>query len=223
MTRAGRTNDHNKIRGKYTMSIEIIKKIFEYVPGMISEEEGLFLYNLAAKCTKGAIVEIGSSSGRSTICLAKGSKSGGNMTVYAVDPHNGGGTTPDPTWRDSDHDGTPDPKYYINQGDSFPQFKQALLKHRVDDIVAPMVDYSELVYKKGWIRPIQLLFVDGEHRYNYVKMDVKMWGKHLVSGGIICMHDSTTPGVRRVINELIISNPRFTSVKESPIFYATVI
>lgn len=219
MARVGRIN--NKIKDNI-MNMEVIKNIFKSVPGMISEEEGLFLYNLASKCIKGAIVEIGSSSGRSTICLAKGSKSGGNMTVYAVDPHNGGGTTPDPTWRDMNHDGIPDPKYYINQGDSFPQFRQALLEHHVDDIVAPMVDYSELVYKKGWTRPIELLFIDGEQRYNYVKMDVEMWGKHLVSGGIIVMHDSSCSGIRRVINELIISNPRFTNIKESPIFNATV-
>ena len=204
------------------MSIEIIKQIFGSVPGMISEEEGLFLYNLASKCTKGAIVEIGSSSGRSTICLAKGSKSGGNMTVYAVDPHNGGGTTPDPMWWDGNHDGIPDPKYYINQGDSLPQFKENLFVHRVDDIVAPMVDYSELIYKKGWIRPIELLFIDGEHRYNYVKMDVEMWGKHLISGGIILIHDSSCSGVRRVIDELVIHNPRFTDINEQPIFNATV-
>ena len=203
------------------MSIEIIREIFESVPGMISEEEGLFLYDLASKCTKGAIVEIGSGSGRSTICLAKGSKSGGNMTVYAIDPHNGGGSTPDPTWWDTGHDGTPDHKYYINQGDSFPQFQQALWKHRVDDIVALMVDYSELIYKKGWSRPIELLFIDGDNRYNYVKMDVEMWGKHLISGGIILMHDSSYSGVRRVINELIMYNPRFTNIKESPIFNAT--
>ena len=205
-----------------TYMSEIIRKIFESVPGMITEEEGLFLYDLAAKCKNGAIVEIGSSSGRSTICLAKGSKSGGNMTVYAVDPHNGGGSTPDPTWWDTDNDGTPAPKYYINQGKSLAQFKEKLFEHRVDDIVAPMVNYSELIYKKGWVRPIELLFIDGEHRYNYVKMDVEMWSRHLISGGIILMHDSSSSGVRRVINELIVSNPRFIYIKESPIFNVTV-
>ncbi len=205
------------------MSTEIIKEIFKSVPGMISEEDGLFLYDLASKCTKGAIVEIGSSSGRSTICLAKGSKSGGNMTVYAIDPHNGGGSTPDPMWWDIDHEGIPNPKYYINQGKSLSPFKERLLEHRVDDIVVPMVNYSELVYKNGWARPIELLFIDGEHRYNYVKMDLEMWGKHVVRGGIILMHDSSYPGVRRVINESIISNPRFTNIIESPIFNVTVV
>lgn len=40
-----------------------------------------------------------------------------------------------------------------------------------------MVDYSD--YKKGWTRYIELLFIDEEHRYNYVKMDVEMWGNIL--------------------------------------------
>jgi len=194
------------------MTTDIIRKIFESVPGMISEDEGLFLYNLASKCMKGVIVEIGSSAGRSTICLAKGSKHGGKMPVYSVDPHNGGGATPDPTWWDGEHSGTPDPKYYKNQGVSFKPFKERLKEHHVDDIVIPLVDYSELAYRKGW----------DKHRYNYVKMDVEMWGKHLISGGVILMHDSTYTGVRKVINEMIMNSSRFTDIKEIPIFNATV-
>ncbi len=204
------------------MDKELIKQIFDSVPGMISDTEVALLYDLAAKCTKGVIVEIGSNAGRSTICLAKGSKSGGNMPVYSVDPQNGGGATPDPTGHDAGHDGTPDNKYYINQGASFPSFEKRLKEHHVDDIITPLVNYSELVYKKGWSKPIELLFIDGDHRYNYVKMDVELWGKHLVSGGTILMHDSTFTGVRRVINELIIANPKFINIKETPIFMATV-
>lgn len=202
--------------------IEIIKEIFKSVPGMIAEEEGLMLYDLASRCSKGVIVEIGSNAGRSTICLAKGSKAGGKMPVYSVDPHNGGGATPDPTWYDSGTDGTPDMKYYINQGVGFPDFQRRLREHRVDDIVIPMVDYSELAYKKGWDKPVELLFIDGDHRYNYVKMDLEMWGRHLVGGGIVLMHDSSYTGVRRIINEMIISNPRYTNIKETPVFSATV-
>lgn len=153
------------------MKIEVINEIFRSVPGMISEIEAEFLYDLASKCTKGVIVEIGSSAGRSTICLAKGSKSEGNMPVYSVDPHNGGGATPDPMWYDAGHDGIPDNKYYIKQGVDFPLFKRRLKEHHVDDIVNPLIDYSELAYKKGWSKPIGLLFIDGDHRYNYVKME----------------------------------------------------
>jgi predicted O-methyltransferase YrrM len=207
------------------MTSEILQPVFDSVPGMISMEEGLYLYNLASKCTKGVIVEIGSNAGRSTICLAKGSKAAGKlggMTVYSVDPHNGGGATPDPTGHDAGAPGTPDKQYYINQGVGFPAFHERLKQHHVEDIVFPLVDYSELAYKRGWDKPIELLFIDADHRYNYVKMDLEMWGKHLIPGATLLMHDSTYTGVRRVINEMIIPDPRFTDIRETPIFSAKV-
>lgn len=37
----------------------------------------------------GFIVEIGSFEGKSTICLAGGSKDGNRIPVYAIDPHGG--------------------------------------------------------------------------------------------------------------------------------------
>ncbi len=199
-----------------------IRNVFRSVPGMIEEGIAGFLYDRASACTKGAIVEIGSYLGRSTICIAKGSKSGGRMLVYSVDPHNGGGTTPDPTWRDSHDPGTPDLKYYINTGDKFPEFQERLRKFQVDDIVIPIVNYSELAYKKGWDKPIEMLFIDGEHRYNYVKMDLEMWGKHVISGGIIIFDDASHPGVKRVIDEMIENNPRYENIDWVPIFNVTI-
>ena len=198
-----------------------IAPIFENIPGMISPQEGEFLYGLASKCSRGVIVEAGSSAGRSTACLARGSKAGGKRLVYAVDPHNGGGATPDPTGWDSGADGTPDLKYYINQGESFSQFQENMRKAQVDDIVKPLVNYSELAYK-GWNQPIELLFIDADHRFNYVKMDFETWGSWVISGGVILLHDSTYIGVRRVINELILPNPRYVDVEELPIFHVKV-
>lgn len=198
-----------------------IAEIFANIPGMISREEGEFLYGLASNCSRGVIVEVGSSAGRSTACLARGSKAGGKRPVYAVDPHNGGGGTPDPTWWDMSSDGTPDPKYYINQGMSFPQFLENMKKVEVDDIVKPLVNYSELAYK-GWNQPIELLFIDADHRFNYVKMDFEMWGSWVISGGTILLHDSMYVGVRRVINELILPNPRYVDIEELPIFHVKV-
>lgn len=208
------------------MTTKILQPVFDSVPGMISMEEGLYLYDLASKCTKGVIVEIGSNAGRSTICLAKGSKAGerlGGVTVYSVDPHNGGGATPDPTWYDAGAPGTPDKQYYTNQGVGFPAFRERLNQHHVEDVVFPLVNYSELAYKAGWDKPIELLFIDADHRYNYVKMDLELWGKHLIPGATLLMHDSTYTGVRRVINEMVISSPRFTDIQETPVFSAKVV
>ena len=41
----------------------------------------------------------------------------------------------------------------------------------------------------SWDRPIHLLFVDGGHRYEIVKSDIKNFGPHVVPGGIIAVHD----------------------------------
>lgn len=199
-----------------------IQKIFENVPGMLEPEIGEYLYDQAAACKRASIVEIGSYLGRSTICIARGSRSGGRMRVYSVDPHNGMGSTPDPTWNDSYDPGTPNKKYYKNVGITFPEFKKRLKKCKVDDIVYPIVNYSELAYKAGFNGPIEMLFLDGEHRYNYVKMDMELWGKHVVSGGIIIFHDSGHPGVKRVIDEMIRNNPRYTDLNDLPIFNARV-
>jgi len=43
----------------------------------------------------------------------------------------------------------------------------------------------------SWARPIHFLFVDGGHRYEVVKSDIKNFGKHVVVGGIIAFHDYT--------------------------------
>lgn len=204
-----------------------IKEIFTKIPGMIAEIEGEFLYSLACRCSKGIIVEIGSNAGRSTACLARGSKAGGKSKVISVDPHNGGGATPDPTWYDMGQDGTPDSKYYINQGASLSEFQKRMIDLDLTDIVIPVVNYSELAYidyihKHIYesIQSIELLFIDGDHRYAYVKKDLELWGKHLINGGHVIMHDSSYVGVRRVINEMITGSGRYTNITEEPIFNA---
>src|SRR5687768_14649322 len=58
------------------------------VPGWTGVLEGRSLYALARSGPgQGAIVEVGSAWGRSTICLARGSKSAGRERVHAVDSH----------------------------------------------------------------------------------------------------------------------------------------
>jgi predicted O-methyltransferase YrrM len=59
------------------------------VPGFLSESEARFL-GMAAACTprSGAIVEIGSFKGKSTVMLAKVSQHYGLGPIVAIDPHN---------------------------------------------------------------------------------------------------------------------------------------
>ena len=57
------------------------------VDGWLNETQGEALFDAAARCSgRGAIVEIGSWKGRSTIWLAHGARVAGQR-VFAVDPH----------------------------------------------------------------------------------------------------------------------------------------
>jgi len=199
--------------------LTILKEIHAQVPGMVQLEECSYLWDLALQCGRGVIVEIGSAQGLSTICLAKGSKMGRGVKIYAVDPFNGGGATPDPTWYDMDHPGTPNPVFYVNQGVSFAPFWQNILKFNVYDIVVPIVNYSELAVKQYPSDPIELLFIDGDHRFNYVKLDLELWTPFMLEGALLLMHDSTYHGVRRAIQE-VLPKLGFSNICESPIFTA---
>lgn len=194
---------------------DIVKDICQKVGGAISDEEALFLYKTAKEVKKGVIVEIGSAYGRSTVSLAMGSLIVGNgVKVYSIDPQAGGMYTPDLTSDDVTSDGTPDDKYYIEQGKSDRKFFENIKKFDIDGIVVPIIDYSELAYKnfdngRGWSLPIGLLVIDGDHRLNYVRKDIELWAKWVVSGGKILFHDYPFVGVKRAIDELIMNNPRY--------------
>lgn len=210
--------------------VETVHKLCQSVGGQISLTAAVFLYNLAKECNNGVIVEIGSANGLSTIALALGSKAGNRTKVYSIDPHAGGMAQDSCISEGASGVGAPDVKYYTGQGSSNLQFYDNIKKWRVDDIVIPICDYSELAYKnfdngKGWDKDIGLLWIDGDHRYNYVKLDIELWSKHVISGGTVVMHDYTYPGIKRAVTELISGNPRYINFKGcgvDPIVNATV-
>jgi predicted O-methyltransferase YrrM len=65
---------------------------------------------------------------------------------------------------------------------------------------------------KGWKKPVDVLFIDGDHRYQAVKSDMNAWIPHIVKGGIIILHDINFKGIERALKELV-ANPGF-SVQE---------
>ncbi len=168
------------------------KKLAQKAEGWLSDNEGAFLF-LHAKNgpAKGAIVEIGSWKGRSTIWLAKGSKSAKREKVYAIDPHIG--------------------SYENNKENTFKEFKQNIKDAGIDDHVVPIVAKAEDVAKK-WNKLVRLLWVDGSHNYEDVKRDVLIWEKFLVYVGMIDLHYTVIrEGPIKVSKELIKSG-RFTKI-----------
>ena len=172
--------------------------LFGQVPGMVAHAGIDWLY-YAARESEYPIVEIGSSAGRSTVALCLGSRDGNKVKVYAVDPFNGGGATPDGESPDTSV-GNPGAGYK-NAGVAFDEFWRNIERFGVGGIVVPIKNYSELARSEYGGGPIGLLFVDGDHRYNYVKLDFDLWSPLLVKGGWLAMHDAGYPGPGRVIEE----------------------
>lgn len=136
------------------------------VPGWLSDEEAVALYELARGCTgRGVIVEIGSFKGRSTICLGLGSQAGQGVPIYAVDPGHG--------WK------------------RFSKFDANIRRAGIERLVTPVAAASGDAYT-GFTEPaIELLFIDGSHRYDLVDLDFPLWTRKLIDGGMLAMHDTS--------------------------------
>lgn len=167
------------------------------IDGLLSKNETILLYNLATKAMNGVVVEIGSFKGKSTICLAYGVKDGHGVRVYAIDPHKG-----DLSYHEWEKD--------KNSLPTIKDFKRNISRnHGIKDYVYPLFVTSEeaidLVKHKA-----DLIFVDGDHRYEGVIKDFNLWKHKLNYGGVIAFHDSFSwEGVIRVVDEELFNNSEF--------------
>ena len=176
------------------------------VMGGVNHEEGETLYNLARNCTgKGVIVEIGSWKGESAIWLGHGSKKGNKVRIYAVDPHTG----------------SPEHREKWGKVWTFDEFKKNIATTKVDDIITPILKTSEEA-AKTFDKPVELIFIDGNHDYNFVKSDFELWFPKVVEGGVMSFHDSILhEGPRRVVEEYVYKSSHFRNVRiSSAITYA---
>jgi MMP 1-O-methyltransferase len=164
-----------------------VKPLIADVPGWLTDEEGEALYELARACTgRGAIVEIGSWKGKSTICLGLGSKAGSSIPIYAIDPH-------------ADY--------------RFGDFKANIDRAGITDLVRPIASLSQPA-ADDFDEPIELLFVDGSHEYDLVLEDFEKWVPKVVDGGWVAFHDTTwTAGPRKVVGHAVYRSRRFKDTR----------
>jgi predicted O-methyltransferase YrrM len=167
-----------------TLTPEQVFTIAHKITGWLEPHETMRLYGLALDIPEnGAIVEIGSYRGKSTTVLAIGAKER-SARVYAIDPFEGVMDGHVVTGHDRDH------------------LRYALVNAGVVDSVEIITGYS-LETAKTWKRPIDLLWIDGDHSYEAVKADLKAWSKHVK--GKIALHDYTQnwPGVPMAVDEFV--------------------
>lgn len=164
------------------------------MPGMLTlaEVDCLFKLGQFNQCA-GVIVEIGSWKGKSTIALARGAAKVHQAKIYAIDPH-----------RIQREEG------YLE--DTEAEFLANIKKGGVENQVVPMIMTSEAA-AKGWNKPVRLLWIDGDHRYEPAKLDFTLWEPHVADGGIIAMHDTIRKrGPKRVLWEKVFLSGRFQEI-----------
>jgi len=172
-------------------TVQEVQKIADSVEGWLGKREGPYLYQLAKVGSRlGAIVEIGSWQGRSTIWLGKGSETVNGYEIYAIDPHVGGSRR--------QHNVSTEKAFREN-------IQRAGLAKKVVPIVALSSDAL-----KGWSRPIGMLWIDGDHRYEAVSGDFLGWSRFVAKDGIIAFHDTYSwEGVRRFVDGEILPNTQY--------------
>ena len=164
------------------------------VDGWMSHGQAQALYDAAAACPAGGrIVEIGSFRGRSTIVLA--SAAADDVEVVAIDPHAGNDRGP------QEIDG-----YEDEATEDHVVFNANLANAGVADRVRHVRAFSDAAHAMV-DGPIDVLYIDGAHRYAPARQDIAGWGARVRPGGTMLIHDSfSSIGVTlAILRELLLS------------------
>ncbi len=144
--------------------VEEVLSLAAEAEGWMSDDQGRRLYAAAARCRPGGrIVEIGSFRGRSTIVLASAAASG--VEVVAVDPHAGNDRGPQELTGFAAEAAGDREAFRAN-------LERAGLASRVRHVPTFSADAHGEVDD-----PIDVLYIDGAHRYRPARADVREWGR----------------------------------------------
>jgi cephalosporin hydroxylase len=143
-----------------------------------------------AGLSRGPIVEVGTAFGGSACILVFGS----DKQVYSIDPY-----------KEPSFGGWVISATYVNESMERVQGDWELYHKRWAQWVDTSSNAAE--YYKKWMftstrpdmGPLGLVFIDGNHDYEYVKQDVELWIGMIQPGGYLILHDSanrdlTPPG-----------------------------
>jgi len=164
------------------------------VEGWLSDDQVRALHEAARACPPGGrIVEIGSFRGRSTIVLASSAPSG--TELVAIDPHAGNDRGPQEIQG-----------FEAEAATDHEVFNRNLAEAGVTDRVRHVRAFSDAAH--GDVDdPIDVLFIDGAHRFGPARADIRDWGARVAPGGRMLIHDSfSSIGVTlAILVELLVS------------------
>lgn len=163
----------------------------EPVEGWLSEDQARRLWERAAGLPADALaVEIGSYRGRSAIVLASAAPEGARLV--AIDPHAGNDRGPQQIEGTSDEGEADHRAFRAN-------LERAGVAERVSHVRLPSQGAFGAVDGV-----VDLLYVDGAHRYGPARDDIARWGERVRPGGALLIHDSfSSIGVTLAILRLL--------------------
>jgi predicted O-methyltransferase YrrM len=167
------------------------------VEGWMTDAQALRLWDAAARVPAGGrIVEIGSYRGRSAIVLASAAPDAGE--VVAIDPHAGNDRGPR-QWTGSAAEGEADHAAFVAN------LERAGVRDRVRHVRRFSQDALDAVDGA-----VDLLYVDGAHRFRPAALDISRWGARVAPGGALLVHDAfSSVGVTLAIGRHLLAGGRF--------------
>ena len=147
------------------------------VEGWLSEEQARRLWDAARGVPPGGlVVEIGSFRGRSAIVLASALAAGARLV--AIDPHAGGDRGPQEIAPEAE------------RGEADNRAFNANLRAAGVDVRVEHVRLTSAEAHGSVAAAIDLLYVDGAHRFAPARDDIVRWGARVRDGGTMLVHDS---------------------------------
>ncbi|MGE5210520.1 MAG: class I SAM-dependent methyltransferase [Acidobacteriota bacterium] len=182
--------------------VDILRAV-DGVEGWMTPGQGATLVESARRCPPGGtIVEIGSFRGRSTIVLALAADP--SVEVIAIDPHAGNDRGPQEIAGFADE-----------AADDHAAFTANLAEAGVSDRVRHLRMFSDDALDSV-AGDVDLLYIDGAHRYAPARADIVAWGARVRDGGTMLIHDSfSSIGVTAAILRELVPGGSFRYVGRS--------
>jgi predicted O-methyltransferase YrrM len=148
-----------------------------HVEGWLSEAQARRLWDAARTVPPGGLaVEIGSFRGRSAIVIASALAEGARLV--AIDPHAGGDRGPREIAPEAER-GQADNRAFLEN------LRAADVEARVEHVRLMSSEAHDAV-----TGAIDVLYVDGAHRFGPARDDIVRWGARVRDGGTMMVHDS---------------------------------